>query len=806
MGRPLHWIIILQLSSVLAYRYDWYRANTQRPVDVVTDVVNDLGVKILQQYSAHGNVAFSPTGIAFVLAALYEGSAGRGRQQIVEIMGLPNRDVTRIGFRDIHRRLRSYLNADGFLGGLTLSKENTRLRPEYEDILRFYGFDLSSIEQEANVTVSMSDSSTKLPMPLPVAPDTTTILTDTATTLFSAGAETTVASSTVTIPANVDLQTTSITSSRIDAQNILPTQSTNFLPAVTSGESAQPPSSTVDPKSVVDSPNTVTPAINTESPPTTAVNSPTNAVTMIDVVDNQNPQTPPTVGVSEAGTNETVANIISNTNAMGNLENTLSNALETSNASIQESMDSGVTMAVVTDASETISMATEVPSTLVSNTELSMTTNTPNLSTTATASVSTEVSMTTSTIISNMILANASTTTNLPISVTPMILNNGNAINSINGTMIDNSIISQPNTEISMSTDTPTGNIPGMTAMNDLTTTPVINVDGNAMLVSSAVRNEDNSAIANSAMNNRTVVNSTINSMTNNETVVASPIDENIVSMNRKKKVAESEAIKSESNLKNIMNDNNESTDGLPSLRKRRSPRGYFSSYPDEGIWMQDLEIWKSYNTLNPGESSDEDSATEISFLVNGCDISSVSASSYIAVLPFAYLPSLHAVALEFPLDDPRYNIILLMPTDKTDTHRLARDLSGKPLRSLRKRLQPTWVRATIPSFMLRGFVTLTSFLQRLGILDVFEPRAADLSPMTSDLGVYARDVQQSIGVNIRNYMKPDRTHSRNGLFERAGPVPFTALHPFLYFIVDTETSVSLIAGRVNDPLNSRIL
>lgn len=43
----------------------------------------------------------------------------------------------------------------------------------------------------------------------------------------------------------------------------------------------------------------------------------------------------------------------------------------------------------------------------------------------------------------------------------------------------------------------------------------------------------------------------------------------------------------------------------------------------------------------------------------------------------------------------------------------------------------------------------------------MFEPRVADLSPMTSDLGVYARDVQQSIGVNIRNYMKPDRTHSR---------------------------------------------
>ena len=45
-----------------------------------------------------------------------------------------------------------------------------------------------------------------------------------------------------------------------------------------------------------------------------------------------------------------------------------------------------------------------------------------------------------------------------------------------------------------------------------------------------------------------------------------------------------------------------------------------------------------------------------------------------------------------------------------------------------------------------------------------------------------------------------------NGLLERAGPVPFVAEHPFLYFVIDTETSVTLIAGRIDDPLNSRIL
>lgn len=66
---------------------------------------------------------------------------------------------------------------------------------------------------------------------------------------------------------------------------------------------------------------------------------------------------------------------------------------------------------------------------------------------------------------------------------------------------------------------------------------------------------------------------------------------------------------------------------------------------------MQDLDIWKSHSTISPSESSVGDATSEISFLVNGCDVSSVSASTYVAVLPFAYFPSLHAVALEFPLD-----------------------------------------------------------------------------------------------------------------------------------------------------------
>jgi hypothetical protein len=62
---------------------------------------------------------------------------------------------------------------------------------------------------------------------------------------------------------------------------------------------------------------------------------------------------------------------------------------------------------------------------------------------------------------------------------------------------------------------------------------------------------------------------------------------------------------------------------------------------------MQDLDIWADQATL----SESVHDVVELQFLVNGCDVATVAAASYTAVLPFAYFPSLKAAVLEFPLD-----------------------------------------------------------------------------------------------------------------------------------------------------------
>lgn len=43
------------------------------------------------------------------------------------------------------------------------------------------------------------------------------------------------------------------------------------------------------------------------------------------------------------------------------------------------------------------------------------------------------------------------------------------------------------------------------------------------------------------------------------------------------------------------------------------------------------------------------------------------------------------------------------------------------------------------------------------------------------------------------------------GNLHQTEPVYFKADHPFLYFVIDSELDVTLMAGKVVNPLNSRI-
>lgn len=86
------------------------------PLDVMVDISNRLAFAVLNAHTEpHSvrrrraqNFAYSPCGLTSVLIALWEGAAGGGGgDEIYRTMRLPwDRDVVRLGVRDMHRRLR----------------------------------------------------------------------------------------------------------------------------------------------------------------------------------------------------------------------------------------------------------------------------------------------------------------------------------------------------------------------------------------------------------------------------------------------------------------------------------------------------------------------------------------------------------------------------------------------------------------------------------------------------------------------------------------------------------------------------
>ncbi|RZC39127.1 leukocyte elastase inhibitor [Asbolus verrucosus] len=199
-------------------------------------------------------------------------------------------------------------------------------------------------------------------------------------------------------------------------------------------------------------------------------------------------------------------------------------------------------------------------------------------------------------------------------------------------------------------------------------------------------------------------------------------------------------------------------------------------------------------------------SEQELYFLVNGKHKEfNINYMTYDTVLPFYYLTHLKASALRFPLDSTKYYLLLLLPDNAEDIDKLICNLRlSTSLKYIIDNLRYTHVKAIIPSFMLKGYVILTPTFQKMGIRQVFEPRQADFSPMTDDRSVYVTNIEQAITVNIRNYVDP-ATMNSNRYLHQNDPVVFKADHPFLYFVIDSEIDVTLMEGKVLNPLNSRI-
>ncbi|XP_023305562.2 uncharacterized protein LOC111687364 [Lucilia cuprina] len=190
-------------------------------------------------------------------------------------------------------------------------------------------------------------------------------------------------------------------------------------------------------------------------------------------------------------------------------------------------------------------------------------------------------------------------------------------------------------------------------------------------------------------------------------------------------------------------------------------------------------------------------------FYLNSQHVIYTTFKVYNAVLYYKYFERLRLSVLELELDTSEYNLIILLPDYNTDLVAAAASLrSGPKLRLMRKQLKPKWVQAIIPDFRLHGTMFLTNDLQNLGICDIFEPNRADFRPMTDEKGIYVKHIEQSINVHIRTN---PINHLRRNNGAQAQPIQISVNHPFMFFIIDRDLDIAVMAGRILNPLNVRV-
>lgn len=93
----------------------------------------------------------------------------------------------------------------------------------------------------------------------------------------------------------------------------------------------------------------------------------------------------------------------------------------------------------------------------------------------------------------------------------------------------------------------------------------------------------------------------------------------------------------------------------------------------------------------------------------------------YDTVLEYAYLPHLEASALRLPLDSDRYYLLVVLPRrggGRELGRLLARMARESDLSDVYNTLRPRRVKGLVPSFTVKGHVTLTTDLQKVNLFN----------------------------------------------------------------------------------------
>eukprot|EP00102_Acyrthosiphon_pisum_P022109 XP_016659319.1 PREDICTED: uncharacterized protein LOC100160930 isoform X2 [Acyrthosiphon pisum] len=792
------------IGSHLQDEYNQYslyqkRPLSPRPLDTMADLTNDLGICVLRVIAAGGaigNIAFSPFGLMAVSVLLYEGSSGYSALQIKQSLNLPWEILTvRIGVRDLNRYLKSYFKSDGFLNGLTMSREEVCLRPQFKRVLRLYGFDdpnsflFNSCPESATTTIQPLQPmsvTTHGTVVTEITPTSQIIQVSTNITNGSASDISTVATE---LPAKVTyLGDASFTISNIDTNTNLPMNS-----------------------------QTVTMVVDIETQPhTMPLELSTNQAKTTLLINEQKPKSSNEIEVTNKNPNEPLITdeIVISTTPMtsddpmmmaatvtqtnidyknGALNSPIKNIIDTTNNSKSQTSPTDIFTTTwsqhesTTDGSSDITTAdvfTSINDEIVS----------PSNSYVTYAKDSSDITIIASTEIPLKTTINKELNTAMEDKYLFLENTVEGIITTTNELKIDidetTKIMDVGSTSQVFSSTKPISNDDGATAEIETNTDLKKITDQTTPYTNPELNNNQETTVSEHLISSTDIPSTIVSSsnVTENEIIKEAESNQHYQIATLEKKSGRS--IESNDNLptfnvefvvrkEDVRNNCNQtrkrtiikpdrilteypSNSGVSiTLRgsKKRRRRRHLNQY--QGYNTNRNQWFNGYKTYGPPSGwMDRSSNPFESINLFNSGYQRIPFFTYTAVLPFGFIFELKSQVIEIPLDDPKYTLMILMPNHPDGLSELLLLLPSMSLRNIHNSLKPTAVHATVPTFKYTAKVDLTSALQQVGIHDVFYRYRADLSFMSPDARLFVSSVQQVVSVTVKKYNTPPGTQT----------------------------------------------
>lgn len=177
-------------------------------------------------------------------------------------------------------------------------------------------------------------------------------------------------------------------------------------------------------------------------------------------------------------------------------------------------------------------------------------------------------------------------------------------------------------------------------------------------------------------------------------------------------------------------------------------------------------------------------------------------------LLQIASLPELDAEAIKLPYDGGRYALMLVVPRARDGLTRLTADLPVAPLSDIQDSMREEEVQVSLPMFCVETTTKPVAALAKFGVSSIFS-RDADLTGVSSDEGLFVKELVQHVSVRVDNAdSSASQMSASNIVMELSKNLPlsqnsvrrFSVEHPFIFYILDTQDNLVVVAGKVIDP------